>query len=221
MRPVHRRAQRLLAAHRGARAAGQQPEPVVQAVDDLGQRQRPHPRGGELDGQRHAVEAPADLGCTTSMLSSVTRKSGRTRRARSANKSIGLVVSDSDGTCQTHFAGDADRLTTGGQQRQPRAGAQQHGDAARRSPSSRCSQLSSTTSRSDGRRVNRSSVSMVERPAGRAGPAREPTVTATTSGMGDRRQVDVPDAVGEFVGQSAATCTRQPGLAHAARRRSG
>ena len=57
VRPIHRGAQRLLAAHRGARTAGQQPEPVMQAVEDLGQRQRAHPCRGELDRQRHAVEA--------------------------------------------------------------------------------------------------------------------------------------------------------------------
>ena len=53
---------RLLAAHRGARAAGQQSEPVVQAVEDLGQRQGADPCRCELDRQRHAVEATADLG---------------------------------------------------------------------------------------------------------------------------------------------------------------
>ena len=62
VRPVDRGAQGLLAAHRRARAAGQQAEPVVQAVEDLGQRQRAHPRGGQLDRQRHAVEPAADLG---------------------------------------------------------------------------------------------------------------------------------------------------------------
>jgi hypothetical protein len=33
----------------------------MQAVEDLGQRQRTHPRRGQLDGQRHPVEARADL----------------------------------------------------------------------------------------------------------------------------------------------------------------
>ena len=37
VRPVHRGAQRLLAAHRGARTTGQQPEPVMKAVQYLGQ----------------------------------------------------------------------------------------------------------------------------------------------------------------------------------------
>ena len=62
VRPVHRGAQGLLAAHRGARTAGQQPEPVMQAVEDFGQRQGTHPRGGELDRQRQTVEARADFG---------------------------------------------------------------------------------------------------------------------------------------------------------------
>ena len=62
MRPVHRGAQGLLAAHRGARTAGQQPEPVMQAVEDLGQRQRAHPRRRQLDRQRQTIQARADLG---------------------------------------------------------------------------------------------------------------------------------------------------------------
>ena len=61
MRPVHRSAQCLLAAHRDSGTAGQQSEAVMQAVDDLGQRQRADPRGGKLDRQWHAVEPPADL----------------------------------------------------------------------------------------------------------------------------------------------------------------
>ena len=62
MRPIHRRPQGLLAAHCRARTTGQQPEAVVQAVDDLGQRQRANPRRRQFDGQRHPVQAPADLG---------------------------------------------------------------------------------------------------------------------------------------------------------------
>ena len=33
----------------------------MQAVEDLGQRQRPHPRRRQLDRQRHTIQAPADL----------------------------------------------------------------------------------------------------------------------------------------------------------------
>ncbi len=61
MRPIHRRMQCLLATHRSAGTTGQQAEAVVQTVDDLVERQRTHPGRGEFDGQRHAVEATADL----------------------------------------------------------------------------------------------------------------------------------------------------------------
>jgi hypothetical protein len=64
MRPVHRRAQRLLSSHCGARTPGQQPKAVVQAVEDLGKRQGTYPRGRKFNRQRHAVKALADLGQT-------------------------------------------------------------------------------------------------------------------------------------------------------------
>jgi hypothetical protein len=61
VRPVDRRPQRLLAAHSSSRAAGQQPEAVVQAVEDLSQRQRTNPCGRKLNRQGYAIQAPADL----------------------------------------------------------------------------------------------------------------------------------------------------------------
>lgn len=49
-------------ARRGAPAAArQQAEPVVQPLEDLLRRERPHPPGGELQGERNPVEAPAQL----------------------------------------------------------------------------------------------------------------------------------------------------------------
>ena len=62
MRPVHRRPQGLLSAHHGTRATGQQAKAMMQAADDLFQRQGPHAGRGQFDGQRHAVEPTADLG---------------------------------------------------------------------------------------------------------------------------------------------------------------
>ena len=61
MRPIHRGAQGLLATHRGARTPGQQPEPVTQTIEYLGRRQSPHPCCRQLDRQRHAIQAAADL----------------------------------------------------------------------------------------------------------------------------------------------------------------
>ena len=62
MRPVHRRAQRLLPTHRCPCATGQEAEAVVQAADNLLQRECTDAGGGQLDRQRHAVEPLADLG---------------------------------------------------------------------------------------------------------------------------------------------------------------
>ncbi len=59
MRPIHRGAKHLLAAHHGACTLGQQPAAVMQAVDDLDQRQDAHPRRRQLDRQRHPVEVVA------------------------------------------------------------------------------------------------------------------------------------------------------------------
>ena len=60
--PPDDRDQRLVPRQRGPAAAGQQPEPVVEARGELGGRQRAQPGAGQLDGQRQAVEAAADLG---------------------------------------------------------------------------------------------------------------------------------------------------------------
>ncbi len=60
--PPDDREQRLVAGERGAAASGQQPEPVVKPAGDLRRGQRAEPCAGQLDGQRKAVQAPADLG---------------------------------------------------------------------------------------------------------------------------------------------------------------
>ena len=59
--PVDQRAQRLLARQRGAAAAGQQPEAVVQPRGDLLRRKHLDARGRQLDRQRDAVQPVADL----------------------------------------------------------------------------------------------------------------------------------------------------------------
>ena len=59
--PVDQRAQRLLAAQRGARAAGEQAEAVAEAVGDLLGRQHRDAGGRQLDRERYPVEPMADL----------------------------------------------------------------------------------------------------------------------------------------------------------------
>lgn len=59
--PLHHRPQRLVPRQDGTSARGEQPEPVVETVGDLGHRQRPEPGGGEFDREGQAVESAADL----------------------------------------------------------------------------------------------------------------------------------------------------------------
>ena len=62
MAPVDRRAQRALARRRSPATVGQQPEAVVHAGQDLLNSQHPDPGGRQLDGQRNAVQRPAERG---------------------------------------------------------------------------------------------------------------------------------------------------------------
>ena len=60
--PVDQAAQRLVPRERRPAAAGQQAEAVVEPRGDLLDGERPHARGGQLDRQRDAVQPLADLG---------------------------------------------------------------------------------------------------------------------------------------------------------------
>ena len=62
MAPVDRRAQRLQPRQRAALPAGQQVEAVGELSGDALDRQDAHARGGQLDGERDAIEVLADLG---------------------------------------------------------------------------------------------------------------------------------------------------------------
>src|SRR5260370_78436 len=58
--PVERRTQRLMPRQRGAVAAGEQPEPVVEMGGELFQPERGGAGRRQLDGERDAVEATTD-----------------------------------------------------------------------------------------------------------------------------------------------------------------
>ncbi len=62
VRPRDERAQRLLALEQHAPAAGQKLEAVLQPLVDVLDGHRAHPRGGELERERNAFEARAELG---------------------------------------------------------------------------------------------------------------------------------------------------------------
>ena len=71
--PLDDGAQRLLAGERGAGAAGEQPEAVVEPGRELADRDGPDPPGRQLDREREPVEPGADL---------ADDDLGRPRRAR-------------------------------------------------------------------------------------------------------------------------------------------
>ena len=87
-RPRHRRAQRAVPAG-GAVAGRQQREAVVEAGRHLGHVVGVQPGGGQLDGQRQAVEAAHDLGDDSRARRRSGSKPGATARARSTNSSHG------------------------------------------------------------------------------------------------------------------------------------
>ena len=60
MAPVDRGAERALARRGRSVSARQQLETVTEAGSDLLHRQHADPRGGELDGQRHAIQRAAE-----------------------------------------------------------------------------------------------------------------------------------------------------------------
>ena len=61
VRPAHRGVERAVPAGREPVARRQQPQPLVESAGDVGRRHAPHPRGGQLDRERHVVEPLADL----------------------------------------------------------------------------------------------------------------------------------------------------------------
>ena len=90
--PVDHRAQRAVARQRGAAAAGEQPEAVVEARGELLDGHRPQPRGGQLDRQRQAVEPPADLRDRRRRARTRARRRGRgrgTARSRDRRRAAG------------------------------------------------------------------------------------------------------------------------------------
>jgi hypothetical protein len=120
------------------------------------------------------------ISAAVAVFSSVRRKSGRTRRARSANNSIASSASDSDGTRQLTSPATpigsrlvATTVTAGQPPCRP--------TTSEAHASSRCSQLSSTSNirRSP---TNRRSVSIVGLPCWSGRPSARITATGTRSG---------------------------------------
>jgi hypothetical protein len=213
--PLDRGLQCLLAGGDTPRAAGQQPEAVVQTRRDLRGRQRPHPGGGQLDGQRDPVESLAD-GVDGVSVAVVDDEPG--------HDVVGPVREQADRLGLDHrrhppdgLAGHAERLAAGGQHRHLRAGAQQ-----------RVHQLGGGVDHvlAVVQADQQPPIPEVhgQRPQGPAGgldhhPGAGRHQLGHPRGIGHRAQIDPPDAVRPPVRQARSRLHRQAGLAAAARAR--
>ena len=140
-------------------AAGQQPEAVVQPRRDLLDRQRRDPRRRQLDRQRHAVQPRQICATAGRVLVGQRRSRGcaparpldeQPHRRRTATASLAGTVarsgSASDGTRQAVSPPHARAARGWWPARAAGAGPQQRARPASAQASSRCSQLSSTSS---------------------------------------------------------------------------
>ncbi|CAN5532057.1 hypothetical protein BH20ACT10_BH20ACT10_00610 [soil metagenome] len=123
-----------MAIRRGAGAGGEQPQRVVEAGGDLGRRHAPHPRRGELDGERRPFEPPAHFrdrrGVRLHDLEagrgggSPLREEPRRLRARSRLQRRG--VRHGHGRNRPYsFTRNSERLAARGENREVRASAEQ------------------------------------------------------------------------------------------------
>jgi hypothetical protein len=124
VRPIHRHAQRLLAPHRSTRTAGQQPEPIMQTVGDLAQRECPNPCSGKFNRQRHTIQALTDLRhqCVVVLAHNEIRACPPSTIGEQLH---GLVVNRQRRHPPTQLTGHPERFTTGSQYGQVRARVQQ------------------------------------------------------------------------------------------------
>jgi len=119
---------------RGPAAAGEQDEPVIQALGELGWRQRGQPNGRQLDGQRHPVQRPADPGHggRIARIELEVRPDGCRPVTQQPDRGVGLVGpfgirQRGHGQRRDRAQGltvDAERLPAGGHDPHPRAGGQ-------------------------------------------------------------------------------------------------
>ena len=167
--PIHRRSQGLLSLGQVARPAAQQPQPVVQPVPQDLRGEESQVRSGELDGQRQAVEPPADLDHGRGVVvgerevgahhaRAIDEQLDRLELTDGVGRDLAPVRRQAERRDRVHLFGpDAQRLAAGGQDGQARALGQQ--PATVLAASVTCSRLSSTSSIRRSRRRSMSSSS--------------------------------------------------------------
>ena len=186
----------------------------MQAVADLGQRQDAHPRRRQLDRQRHAVEAPADLRRGGGVVV------GEAEIGADLSRAVGEQLDRLVGQRQrrhppTHLAGHPDRLTTRRHKRHRRAAALQ-ADNQRRA---RVQQMLTVVQHQQHPTVADKPQQRVHRGAARLiGQAqRADHRDRHQIGIGDRRQIDQPHPAAESTGDLGGDLHRQARFADTAR----
>ena len=217
-------AQRLVALQ-APPCARQQPEAVVEPIADLRRAHRHHPGRRQLDRQRDAVEAPADLGRP------------RARRPASAERE---AAADRAGPL------DEQRDRRGRRPRRRRRAAGRATAARRRGRAPRATSPAPSTVRARARIASTELGGRVEhvlavvehdqqppagqrlgdavghrrRPAWGVTPSAVATASATARGVAHRRQLDQPHAVGELGRQLGGDLDAPGGSCRRRRRRS-
>lgn len=136
--PLERGAQCLLPCRRIAAAGGQQAEALVEARAHAFDAEQRHPRRGQLERQRNAVEFAADLDCGGGCRfgQGECRQQRPDARGKQGHRAVfrRLLRRCLRGYCQRRqprdlFAGDVQRLLAGHQPAQPRRAGERRGDA--------------------------------------------------------------------------------------------
>ena len=210
-RPLQRRAQRALALRQVARAAAQQLQPALEALQQRRQRQQPRAVGGELDRQRQPVQARADLGDDVVVLG---RRPVRARRGH-ARREQRRGVRDRQ---RLHpvgvLGGQPQRRAAGGEHGQVRRG----GEQLRHLGGVGEEALEAVEHEQRARAARRAREPLAELGRGRGDdPERGRRRGHERAGVVDAGEIDVRRAAGEAPGAAsgrprapAASCRRRP-----------
>ena len=214
VRPVDGGPQCLLAPDRGARAAGQQPEPVHQTVQDLVEGQGPNAGRREFDRQWHAVEAVADGGHRAGVVRRDV-KVGAHQAGAVGEQVDGVVAQRQRRHPPDRLTRHAERFAARGEQRQLGACADERGG----DPGAFVEQVLAVVEHDEHPAVGSEAQHDVD-----GGHARKVGQTQRADhragddvGVGDRREVDVEDPPVELGPDPAREFDGQPGLADSAR----
>ena len=185
----------------------------MQAADDLIERKRPHPRSGQFDGQRHAVETAADLGDRFSVVV-CDGEIGPGAASAVGEQLDSLVGKRQRGHLPIHLAGNQKWFAARRQNRHPRAAGKhfvdQFGAGLQQMLAVVQHHQQPTVADRAQQRLGDRATRLVRQPERASHRERHHLW------MRDRRQIGIENAVGEVTAHLAGDLDRQPRLACAA-----